>query len=346
MRRTSLAIFLVICAGGLASGFAIRNFLYAGRIAIYPSHVQLQEGHLEGEPLEVHFDLRNESNRPVSVTSLSTSCGCMALSGADGALKLPFEIEPWSGCPITLNLATSSRVGKQSFGLSVTAQARRGDELETQADVEVNLQAALRAEPKMVIFRRAKPGQHLSADVALADALPYPGVRIREVKLSNEETMQVDIKEESGSSQLFGEGIKAHARATLTLVYTPNATEGRIQEMVTIVPDNSRFPTLRIPVYCEIADAPYKFTPSGITIGPTSESTFSRTVVFRSDGPAELSLARTPSGITVEVSEQTHASRLVSIRGELSALSQGTHDVVFQVNGQECVFPIRIASAN
>ena len=347
MSRTLVVILLAICALGLASGSAVRTLLMpVGQIAIYPTHVALQEGHIENEPLEVHFALRNESSRPVSVTSLSTSCGCMALSGANGALKPPFDIEPWGVCPVALNVATGNRIGKQTFGLSATARGPRGVELKTQADVKVNLQAALRAQPSMVIFRAAKPGQELLVEVALADALPNPGVRIREIKLSSEETMTVKIKEESGPSPLFGEDAKAHARATLTLQYTPIATEGRIQEMISIVPDNSRFPTLQIPVYCEIADAPYKFTPSGITIGPTSEPTFTRTALFQSDEPAELSVSRTTPGITIAIGEPTRSARVISIRGDLSTIAQGSHDVVFQVNGHEHVFPIHIRSVN
>lgn len=347
MSRASLLVVIVICAAGLAAGFGIREVLSpAGQIAIYPAHVQFKDGHVEGEPLEVHFDLKNESSRAVTITSLGTSCGCMAVSGTDGALKPPFVLEKWDTCPLTLTIATAGRVGRQTFNLATTADAGRGVTLQAQSEVGATLLSALRAEPSMVIFRRAKPGSQLSAEVKLADALPDPGVRIREIKSSNDETLRVKIEGKSGTSPMFGDGVDAHARGLLKLVYTPNITEGQIQETVTIVPEDSRHPTLRIPVYCEIAEAPYKLTPSGITIGQTSENAFTRTVIFQSDDPHEVSVARKPDGIEVEIGAVRSSGRSISIRGDLAVLKEGSHEIVFAVKEHEDVFPIRVMSAN
>ena len=126
MSRVSVLVVIGICAAGLAAGFGIRGVLSpAGQIAIYPSQVQFKDGHVEGEPLEADFDLKNESSRAVTITSLRTSCGCMALSGADGAFKPPFVLEKWGTCPVTLTIATAGRVGRQTFDLAINADAGR-----------------------------------------------------------------------------------------------------------------------------------------------------------------------------------------------------------------------------
>jgi hypothetical protein len=347
MSRASVLVVIVICAGGLAAGVGIRGVLSPpGQIAIYPSQVQFKDGHVEGEPLEAHFELKNESSRAVTITAMQGSCGCMDLSGTDGAFKPPFVLEKWGTRPLTLTIVTAGRVGRQTLNLSITADAGRGTSLQVQAEVGATLLSALRAEPNMVIFRRAKPGSQLSADVKLADALPDPGVRIREIRTSNDETLRVKMEEESGTSPMFGDGVDGHARGLLKLVYTPNVNEGRIQETVTIVPEDGRYPTLQIPVYCEIAEAPYKFTPSGITIAQTSKNAFTRTVVFQSADPREVSVARKPDGIEVEIGAVHAAGRPISIRGDLAVLKEGSHVIVFKVMAHEHVFPIRVMSAN
>jgi hypothetical protein len=343
MNRAWLFTILGVCAAGLTAGFGIRPLLFPeARIAIYPSEIEFKEGHIQGESLETHFELKNESSRPITVTSVRASCGCMVVAGKNGSLTTPFTLENGAIFPVTLGVATGSRTGPNSFYLSVTAQGPYGTPAEANATVRVNLLAGLRTEPSAVIFRRVKTGAQLSAEVKLADMFPDPGVRVRELKLSNDKTMRVELEPESGRSDIFGASAAANARGKLKLSYVPDVAEGRIQEMITIIPEDPRFPQVQVPVYCEIAERAYRFTPGGLTIGPTAGTTFRRIVVFQSDEPeTSLSVRQTPEGITVEIGKSQASRRLVTICGDLSVLKEGSHDVVFQVNREEQVFPIR-----
>ena len=160
MNRAWLFTILGVCAAGLTAGFGIRPLLFPeARITIYPSEIEFKEGHIEGESLETHFELKNESSRPITVTSVRAFCGCMVVAGKNGSLTTPFTLENGAIFPVTLGVATGSRTGPNSFYLSVTAQGPYGTPaVRANATVRVNLLAGLRTEPSAVIFRRVKTG--------------------------------------------------------------------------------------------------------------------------------------------------------------------------------------------
>lgn len=343
MNPRSLLFVGLVCAVGLAAGFGMRQVLIPDEhVAIHPATVDVESGHIEGEPLKVLFELTNESRSALTVKSVSGSCGCMAISTGDAPLKTPFVLEPGDTIPITLSIATLARVGPQTFSLWVAAQGRRGPLEPVGATVHVNLLGTLRAQPSMVIFRRAKTGAEVSAEVELADMLPDPGVRVRDVTSSNPDSLRIDVVSRSGPSTMFGQSVAAQSRATLKISYRPDATEGRVQEMISIVPENREFPTLQIPVYCDIADGPYRFVPHGLTITPDGEQMFRRTVVFQSDDSGkDLSVTKVPAGIQVELGERSGSSRPVRITGTTADLAEGESPIVFSVDNMQLIFPIR-----
>jgi Protein of unknown function (DUF1573) len=343
MNRGTMIAVAVVCTVGLTVGFSMRRVLFPKeRIAVYPSTVRLNDGNIEGQPLEIHFELKNESRWALTVKSVSASCGCMAISADDRPLKTPFVLDGGGTLPITLSIATVARIGPQTFSLWVHAEGPHGP-LETVAGtVQVNLLGTLRAQPSMVIFRRAKTGAALSAEVELADMLPDPGVRIREVTTSNPDNLRVDVVDRSAPSTVFGQSVTAHCRATLKILYVPRASKGRVQEMISIVPENKEFPTLRIPVYCEIAEGPYRFVPQGLTITPDGKQRFRRTVIFQTDdGGKELSVVKVPAGIQVEFGARSASSWPVRISGTTADLAQGESQIVFMVDDMQLAFPIR-----
>lgn len=178
----------------------------------------------------------------------------------------------------------------------------------------------------------------------MADALPDPGFRIREIKVSNEKTIRVEVQLSDGPSLLFGESDMARSRGTLKLSYSPDAARGRIQEMISVVPENQKYPVLEIPVYCEMAEESFRFLPPGLTISDGGEG-FRRTIAFDSDdSAATLSVLRSPKGIQVELSESTPSRKLISISGDNVALLQGSCEIIFLVNGEEAAFQIRVTS--
>jgi hypothetical protein len=312
-------------------------------VALYPGSVQFKEGHIEGEPLEVHFELVNESRQPVTVTAVSTSCGCMALSGEDGALKTPFSLGAEAKRPITLSIATAARVGRQTFALRVAAEGPRGRPLQTRAEVHVNLLGTLRSDRPMVIFRGAKPDVPLAAEVKLADMLPDAGAFIREVRTSNPDSIRVAVVPTSGPSTIFGDKVAAQSRAILRISYTPGAAEGRIQEMITVVPEDSRYPTLQIPLYCEMAEPPVRFVPSGLTLSAGGETAFRRTVTLQTDTPeTSVSILECPGGVKVQLGARSGCEQKLTVEGDLSQLNTQQADIRFAVNGLEITFPIRV----
>lgn len=347
-RRGWYATVAVVSVAGSLIGLGMRRVASSATgISFYPSNVEIKEARFQGEPLEVHFDLKNGSPASVTVTSLATSCGCMVLSGKDGPLKTPFELEKGGSLPINLNLSTGGRFGPQTFNLSAAVQQSDATALETSATVRVNILAALQADPRMIIFRRAKAGVELSAEVKLADALADPGVTIREVKASNEKTMRVEIQPDSGPSEIFDDEVAGRARATLKLIYVPDAAEGQVHEWISVVPVAKQYPELRIPVYCEIAERPFRFMPHGLTVPGATGASFRRTLAFVSDElPMTVSVLRSPRGVEVDIGESVGSRKMITIAGETSALANGTAEIVFLVNGQEVAFPMRTAPSD
>jgi len=343
MSRLGWVITAGVCAAGLIAGVALRPLvLPSGHIALHPAEVQLKEGHIEGEPLEIHFELSNESRSAVTVTTVSASCGCMALSGNDGPIETPFTLDAGSTLSVALNIATAARVGTQTFVLGVAAEGPRGSPLETRAVVRVNLLGALRASQEKVVFRDVKQGTTLSAEIDLADMLPNPGVEIREVRTSDQDSLRVELEPASGPSRVFGETVAAWARARLKLSYVPTATEGRIQEMITIVPRDSRYPTLQIPVYCEMAEPPIRFRPRGLSIPAEAEPAFRRSVTLESQAPiTSLSVVACPPGVDVQI-EQSDDERTIIVTGDTSKFQDDASEIRFLIDGVELGFPIRV----
>ena len=344
MTRTGWMMVAGVCAAGLVLGVVARPFVFPrGRIALHPASVQLKEGHIEGAPLEVHFELANESRQSATVKSIGTSCGCMALTGKDGPLVVPFSLEPGATVPITLSIGTAARIGSQTFALAIAAEGPHGSALEARAEVRVNLLGTLRSNERMVIFRDVTPGTPLSAEIQLADMLPDPGVEIREVRTSNEGNLRVELKPTSGPSDIFGESVAANARATLKVTYTPDATEGRIQEMITIVPDDSRYPVVQIPVFCEMAEPPLRLRPRGLSLSAAAGNAFRRTVVVESQEPiASVSVVACPRGVEVEIEDSGDRQRTLTVKGDASQFAGDRAEIRLVVDGKELSFPIRV----
>jgi hypothetical protein len=248
--------------------------------------------------------------------------------------------------PITLNIATGSRVGEQTFTMTALGESSNS-EISARADVRVELRGTLRADPDTIIFRQAQTGIRHSADVELADMLPDPGIQIAEIRVSNPQTMNVELKSGDGPSSIFGDSAAAKKRGRLRLSYTPGATEGRIQEMISIVPKNSGFPTLQVPVYSEMAKPPYRFSPNGLTIVGSGQATFRRQPFFISQRNVErLSVLRAPPGVTVDIGEPSTSGTPITISGAVSDIQPQGSEVVFQVNDDEVSFSIRKIESN
>lgn len=178
------------------------------------------------------------------------------------------------------------------------------------------------------------------------DTLPDPGSRIREIRVSNDETMRVSQDQElSQVTQSSGENGQ-RIRGSLQLHYTPSVSEGRIQEMITVIPEDGRFPSLQIPVYCDVAGGPFRFIPGGLTLDAASTDKFRRSVLFQSDDPdAEISAVRTPEGIAVHIDNVNAFGRTIYVSGNASLLKEGSLEILFRIGGDEHVYPIRVISS-
>lgn len=306
---------------GLVTGLSLRRWgaplVSASRpaLTLEPSVLELPHDPQEGEVLSIYFQLTNRGDRAVTVAGLGTSCACMALAGKQ-PLQPPFELAPDTSTPIELKIHTHGRLGPQQFKLWIEP-GLGGRQLETViSTIKVNVLAGLTAEPSRLVFPGAEAGIVVQRSLELADMLPDPGVEIEKVVSSRPERLKGELVPDVGPTAIF-RGLAGKKRYRLDISYTPaDAPEG-IEECLTLIPVDSKYRPLRIPIFSKTAKPSYEFSPPGLTLVARQPGERFRRIVFfstnKKDEAPLVEVVDPPKEIKVTVADGPGQTKQVSI---------------------------------
>ncbi len=296
---------------------------------------------LHGTRLDVRFELVNQSAERIAISKLVGSCGCMVLSGDSGPLPTPLNIEPNGRTAIAVKVRTDrgNGVGSRDFTVMAYGKSAGGKQIAAVGRIQVTLLSGLQAEPAYVLLRNINSQDERSVEIEVADTLTDPGVRIRDVVVSDPARMSVELRQAAGASKVFGDSGLGRQRAILVLKYRPCITAGLERDKVTVVPEDPIYPILEIPVECSVAGPGFGFVPSSLTFTETFD-TVTREIAFKADDSVTLSVEKCPPGIAAKII-QGPRRRIVSITCEKNAFRNGDCELVFLVDGVATPYSLR-----
>jgi hypothetical protein len=349
MGKRAIVIAAAVCVSGLLCGFVfsrlITSVAFEGdALTVEPSIQVLAKSRRQGDVLHVPFALQNRLDQEVTVSSLTTSCGCTAVSTGDGRLAVPFRMRPHEILPVSLDINTGGRVGPLAFRFEATGERAGTTWAPVIGQVEVMLLGTLRATPETIIFRDAVAGKTVAASVELADMLPGDGCRVKELTSSRPEAFRLRLTDGSGASDAFGTGVTAHVRQRLQVEYTPSEAAGRVQETITVIPKGADCRPIEIRVFCELATSGIRFDPSALTISiePSRQVNWRRVVRCRlEDSHQSIEIGKVPDDLTVRLIGNSGLNRLVEISSKQRPPESVTDEkIVFRVRGNDISLPI------
>ncbi len=229
LRQASVPFALLVLACGAAcSGGAEPGLRFD------PAVVDL--GRVEaGDPIELRFPFV-VAGRPVTVTELAPSCGCLAPRlVVDGRpLELPARLEPGTRGEVRTTFRTAGFSGRKDTGVTVRGE---GPGLPTELVVRSEIVPWFRAEPRFVDFGVVDGSAELRTRVRVSGRAPFRFVEAV-----------------PGTPFLHVEGVPSATPAAVQeveLVLPPTTDEGRHTAFVGLTDEAGR--TALVPVRWEVA---------------------------------------------------------------------------------------------
>jgi hypothetical protein len=342
-----LAVSLALITGVVLGAFVLKPTTSDRNLLRFdPEVLDLSaDQYVSGESIERTVHLRNVSSRPVRVLALPRNCGCMSFLEGTGD-TFPVSISPGKVIPIKVRIATNGRVGSQQFAVQAIYESEKGVK---QPPVAVEIRASIISGLHVIpaeIHLESEPGQDgpLFARVILADQWPGRGLPIKEIRTTADSRFKWELKPTTGP--VIIEGLDLERRFVLELSYVPVATAKEFDEVVTVVPDNPKAKSIRLP-FRGRKKAAYEFRPESLTIyGSNDGGPAERTIEYRAYQREyeDAKVESVPGGVVVSELPQSGGVKWFRLRIEPSVIiPTGALDLSFRLraNGPTVRFPIK-----
>jgi hypothetical protein len=183
-----------------------------------------------GAPLKQTFAFVNEGKAAVEITDLRTSCGCVKPKLDRHAYA------PGEGGEIVLEVHTLSQpAGEHTWRLQVAYRAG-GEAREAELSIRGRIVTEIAVQPAALTIFTGNAAAH---EIVLTD------LRERPLSVTGVHTSSPHLKAEVGPTTADGAG---HRVVRITLSLSPSCPEGRHEETVAILTDDSGYRELTVPV--------------------------------------------------------------------------------------------------
>lgn len=227
-----------------------------------------------GTTAEYHFEFRNLYEEDVHVAAVRSSCGCTTPTVTKNTLKTH------ETAAIVAKLNTSTFIGQKAA--TVTVVFDQPFYAEVQLSVSGYIRTDVTFEPSEIDFGESKPGDTKTSKITIAHR-GNPGWRIQDVR-SHCGDLQVKLTQPRVQPGLVEYDMEVQLRETMP--------EGEIRERLTLVTNDTRFPTIEMSVEGRVRPT-ITVSPAAVSLGTTAiGESVSKRLVVRSDDEFEIKEVR------------------------------------------------------
>jgi hypothetical protein len=322
LRRVSWPIRLAVGSGSIIIGLALGAMVVAsGRPAGPSPVVALEPARIDhtgrrfrdGEMLRAEFTLKNASKSPVTVRHLLASCSCSTALPRDHR-QPPFDLAPGEEVVCTLVTSLKSRLGRQSFELTVETEAAGTPLPPVTGRVELVVDAGLTPFPASLDAGSADPGQAITGRIVLGDTLPEGDVTVSGVTVSNPDLMEATCRADDSIVQRSAD-FTIRGRYAVDLLLRPDGATPTHREFVDVALSDGT--EIRVPVVFG-ANVEYEVTPARVVFdGVRPDDRVERTILVRLRRPDanDLRVVDLPSCLRADVEPFGQSQYRVRISG-------------------------------
>ncbi len=307
-RRGRWLIRLAACLGAVGLGLALGTFVVQSRRSIAP-HVAVSlkpalldytdRRFLDGETLQAEFTLKNLSATSVTVRDLLTSCTCSSAL-PNGQSQPPFDLAPGQEVVCSLVSNLKSRLGRQSFELTVETESDGILLPRATGRVELIVDSGLTPFPASIDAGFAPAGQTITKRIILGDTLKKNDIAVTGVKVSDPSLMEAAYENDASVVQRAVD-FTVRGRYAIDLILRPDGSTSVHREVVDILLSDGT--EIRVPVVFG-AELDHEVTPPRVYFGgvlPVERVERAFLVRLTRADADRLRVVATPSGIKVEI---------------------------------------------
>ena len=340
---------MIIVAAGCGVSAVILAILLTFRvprgIELSPNTIVPTTVPIEGEMVTHRMTLRNPNLFAVRLKNVDASCGCSTIVHRGGEeVKVGEVLPPRAAMDLEVTVNTMGQVSPRQVRVAIEAARLDGRTVPgATARIDVPVKAGPRVEPMALIFRDVMPEKEASRELIIADGQDHP-VQIKEIKFSDPDHFSGRLIPADASERRIGKSMKLAHRLVVTYRSSQPVEMGNA--FVELVPLQSRFAPLRVPIYVRSSKVYTGFVPEKlVVVVRAGETSVKRNVMLRTgSGSAEVKLVSHPSFVNVNLGHSSGDEREIELSIDVAALTAAQEDQVVVVSvgeGKEHTLPIK-----
>ncbi len=308
--RTAAAIVVVVLIGGLA----IFAPWYPKRHALQlePAEAELMDRvYPEFEMIQSQFRLTNQSESPVLIKGIQTSCSCTAAA-----------IEPYAKFPVLLPSHQSMRVNLQinprakaedvqTFRAMIASEQKGRALPERDFSLRVRVEDPLKAVPPSLSIALSEPERQVSRRLDLVTQSKLTKVGRLEVRTSHPRVIQATLRETKESSPQFFSGVsRFFVETTLSL---PEGDSSLLSGSIDVLEDGRV--RIHIPVESYVK-LPYRLSQEVLDVRDLASNVVDREIFYETYNPLwkDLEVQSVPKGVELSITRFDDSSQKLKIR--------------------------------
>ncbi|TWT75367.1 DUF1573 domain-containing protein [Allorhodopirellula solitaria] len=227
-----------------------------------------------GTTAEHYFEFQNLYEETVHVAAVRSSCGCTTPTASKDTL------DTHETASIVAKFNTSTFIGSKAATITVVFD--QPFYAEVQLQVKGNIRTDITFDPAEIDFGEAKSGETKTRTITISHR-GNPGWRIQDVR---SHCSDLAVKLSSPSVQPGRVEYEMQVRMKESMV------EGDIHEQLTLVSNDSQFPTIEMSVAGRVRPT-VSVSPAAVSLGTTSSGqSMSKRLLVRADEPFAISEVR------------------------------------------------------
>lgn len=270
--KRCFALIACVVASVLSVGIASAADNWAAKMFSETKHDFRIVG--RGTTAEYHFEFRNLYEEDVHVSAVRSSCGCTTPTVTKNTLKTH------ETAAVIAKLNTSTFIGQKAA--TVTVVFDQPFYAEVQLSVQGYIRTDVTFDPSEIDFGESKPGNTKTSKITISHR-GNSGWRIQDVR-SHCADLQVKLTQPRVQPGLVEYDMEVRMQETMP--------EGEIRERLTLVTNDSRFPTIEMAVAGRVRPT-ITVSPAAVSLGTAAVGeSVSKRLVVRSDDEFEIKEVR------------------------------------------------------
>lgn len=336
-RLIALATVSVMIA--LAIGFVLSYRPVRG-IELSPNSLTPDTIPIEGDTVTLPVVRTNPNAFPVRLGKVIASGGCSKISLRAGEeLKEGQQLLAGGSLDLEITVNTAGQVSPRQVGVEVPAAKMDGTAIPAaEARIHVPVKGGPRVEPAALILKDIQLGKETSGEVVIVDGQDS-AVLFQEVKFSDPHRFSGKL---IPVEMLDGETTSLMKRRyRLVVTYHSDQPTGMNSSFVELIPADSRFAPIQVPIYAKSSANATGFVPEKLVLSRRAgDKTMKRKVLLKveENSDSEVKLVSSPHFVAVQIGKHALGTQEIELTIDMEALASSSEEsrVVLAV-GKKCV---------